>query len=224
MLKRAFPRLFTISLQKNFFISQMRDWHEGSWVWYLIWSRTLYEREHSDVSRLKQCIEQIKPNRDMEDAVIWKSSGSLYYPAKSIGVKIIESHAPTLPKHIINLVWQKLITPRAQMSVWLASLEKLKTGDFHVEKGIIDSQMASCPFCNLETESNSHILFTCRFSWSVMKMLEWWSLSSVLHNRCTNFSIEWFGLLKSRKGRNLWGLIFGCVIWSLWYERNKIGF
>ena len=39
-----------------------------------------------------------------------------------------------------------------------------------------------------------------------------------------NFSSEWFGLVKSRKCRNLWGLILGCVIWSLRYERNKIIF
>ena len=55
-------------------------------------------------------------------------------------------------------------------------------------------------------------------------MLEWWGLSSVLHNRCGNFSIEWLGLVKSRKGRKLRGLILGCGIWSLWYERNKIKF
>ena len=32
MLKRAFPRLYTISLQKNLLISQMGEWQEGSWA------------------------------------------------------------------------------------------------------------------------------------------------------------------------------------------------
>ena len=161
----------------------------------------------------------------MEDGVYWKHFGSLCYPVKSIVAKMNESYAPTLSKPMINLVWQKFIPPRAQLSVWLANLEKLKTGDFLVEKGIIDSQQAIFPFCNLETKSNSHILFTCRFSWSSwMKILEWWSISGALHNRCRNFNIEWFGLVKSRKCRKLWGLVLGCVIWSLWYERNKIKF
>ena len=57
-----------------------------------------------------------------------------------------------------------------------------------------------------------------------MKMLEWWGMSGVLHNQCGNFSIQWFVLVKSRKHRKLWGLILGCGIWSLWYERNKIKF
>ena len=94
-----------------------------------------------------------------------------------------------------------------------------------MEKGFIDSQEAACLFCSLEMESNSHILFTCRFAWSSwMKILEWWGLSGALHNRCRNFSIEWFGLVKSRNCRKIRGLILGWVICSLWYERNKIKF
>ena len=74
----------------------------------------------------------------MEDGVIWKHSGSLWYPVKNIVAKVNEAYAPTLPKPIINIVWQKYIPPRAQLYVWMANLEKLKTGDFLAEKGIID--------------------------------------------------------------------------------------
>ncbi|XP_057528376.1 uncharacterized protein LOC130807239 [Amaranthus tricolor] len=203
----------------------MGDWQERSWAWHLIWRRNLYEWENDEVSRLKNHIEQIRPDRDKEDSVAWKHSGSLYSPTKSIGAIMIEDQTPILSKPIINLVWQKFINPRAQLSVWLANLEKLKTGDFLVEMGIIDAQLAVCPFCNIVTESNSNILFTCSFSWmSWMEMLKWWGISAVFHKQCRNFSIEWFGLVKSRKCRNLWGLVLGCVIWSLWYERNKIKF
>ena len=134
--------------------------------------------------------------------------------------KIYESYTPSL-----NIVWQKVIPPRGKLSVWLANLEKLKTGDFLVRKGIINPQDASCPFCSLELESNSHILFTCRFAWSTwMHILEWWGLSAALQDQSKMFSIQWFGLVKNRKCREIWGLILGCMIWSLWYERNKINF
>ena len=48
-LKRAFPRLYTISLQKNLLISQMGDWQEGSWAWHLVWRRNLYDWENDEV-------------------------------------------------------------------------------------------------------------------------------------------------------------------------------
>ena len=109
----------------------------------------------------------------MKDVVIWKQSGSLCYPVKSILTKMKESYSPTLSKTVIDIVWQKCIPSRAQVYVWLANLEKLKIGDFVVEKWIIDTQQAFCLFCNREVESNTHILITCRFSWrSWMKMLE----------------------------------------------------
>ena len=107
----------------------------------------------------------------------------------------------------------------------MANLEKLKTGDHLLRLGIIDPQQAACPFCDLETESNNHILFTCRFSWcSWMKMLEWWNIFGALLNQCSTFTIQWMGLVKNRKLQKLWGSILGCDIWSLWYEWNKIKF
>ena len=136
-----------------------------------------------------------------------------------------EEFASTLPKPVTDIVWQKFIPPRAQLCAWLASLGKLSTGDFLVDKGIIEPYHALCPFCNQQTESNSHVLFTCGFSWRVwMHMLEWWGLSGTLHNQGIYFCLQWMGLVKHKKRRKLWGLNLGCLFWSLWYERNRIKF
>lgn len=84
----------------------------------------------------------------------------------------------------------------------------LKTGEFLLGKGIIDHQQTLCPLCNLEVESNAHILFTCRFSWGTwMKMLEWWGLVGVLQNQCESFIVAWSGLMKYRKWKKLWNLV-----------------
>ena len=74
----------------------------------------------------------------MANGVYWKHSDNVGYPVKSIVEKMNESYAPILPKPIINLVWQKALPPRAQLSVWLANLERLKTGDYLVRMGIIE--------------------------------------------------------------------------------------
>ena len=137
---------------------------------------------------------------------MWKHSGDMSFPTKGIVAKVNDAFSPTLPKHIINFVWQKFVPPRAKLIVWLANLEKLKTGDFLVQKGIIAPQDALCPFCSLQIESNSHIIFTCRFAWSTwMEILKWWSISSALHNRCNIFCEQWLGLLKLSDARKFWG-------------------
>ena len=203
----------------------MGCWVDNGWMWNLEWRRTLYEWKNEEVSILKHHIEQKCPNREREDGVYWKQSNNEGYPVKSIVETMNESYAPIFPKPIINLVWKNVLPPRAQMALWMENLEKLKTGDHLLRVGIIDPQQAVYPFCDLETETNSHILFTCIFSWcSWMKMLEWWNVSGALLNQSSSFGIQWLGLVKNRKLQKLWGMILGCVIWSLWYERNKIKF
>ena len=203
----------------------MGVWQEEIWFWHLIWRRTLYEWENDELSTLKSLIEHKRPIRGVEDGVIWRHSGSLCYPVKSITAKMNEEATPTLPKTVTNIVWQKFIPPRAQLYVWLTNLGKLSTGDFLLEKGIIEPHRALCPFCNLHTESKSHVIFTCDFSWrSWMHMLEWWGLSGTLHNQGIFFTMQWMGLVNHKKQIKLWGLILGCLIWSLWFERNRIKF
>ena len=225
ILKTSFPRLFSLSSQKNSLINQMRQWNGNIWIWNLQWRRALFQWESEEVRRFKEIIVRNGPSRERKDGIMWKFSGDTSYPTMSITAKVNESFSPTLPKQITNIVWQKFVPPRAKLIVCLANLEKLKTGDFLVGKGIINPQDALCPFCSLEIESNSHIIFTCRFAWSIwMEILKWWSLSTALHNRCNNFCSQWLGLQKLRKARNFWGLTLGCVIWSLWFERNQIKF
>ena len=155
----------------------------------------------------------------------WKHSRKEEYPVKSIVDKLNESHALILPKPIISLVWKNVLPSSAQLVLWMANLEKLKTGDHLLRWAIIEPQQAACPFCDLETESNNHTLFTCRFSWcSWMEMLKWWNISGVLQNQSCSFTIQWMNLVKNRNLQNLWAMILGCVIWSLWFERNKIKF
>ena len=225
ILKTIFPRLFALSLQQNYFINQMGEWNDNLWTWNITWRRRLYAWEIEEMHTLQHIIEQKRLSSMREDGVYWKYSGVLKYPTKSIAANMYNSYSPSLSKPIVNIIWQKFIPPRAKLLVWLANLEKLKTGDFLVNLGIIEPQQATCPFCNSALETNSHILFSCNFAWNVwMSLVDWWGFSTVLHNRCQDFSTQWLGLMKNRKHRDIWGLIFSCVIWSLWYERNKIKF
>ena len=173
-LKGVFLRLYSISTQRNMLITHMGYWHEGSWSWNLTWRRALYDWEQVDVISLTQIIEQIKLDNNSTDGVLWIKSGNSSFQVKSISDMIYESSTPLIPKQSVKSIWQSHTPPRAQLTIWLAHLKRLKTGDILMEKGIIDPQQALCPFCRLEVESNSHVLFTCTFSWGIwMDLLDW---------------------------------------------------
>ena len=104
ILKCIFPRLFSISTQKDFLINQMGAWNENSWNWILQWRRPLYEWLIEDVRSLLESIRRIEPSRERQDGVMWKLSGDMSFPTKGIITKVNDAFSPTLPKHIINIV------------------------------------------------------------------------------------------------------------------------
>ncbi|CAO2826227.1 unnamed protein product [Amaranthus hypochondriacus] len=57
-----------------------------------------------------------------------------------------------------------------------------------------------------------------------MMILNWWGIKGVFHSQCELFVPSWSGLWIGRRGKKLWNLILSCVIWSLWYERNRAKF
>ena len=203
----------------------MGQWEGNTWFWNLRWRRFLYDWELDDVRSLQLICEHNGPKQGTENSVLWNRSQITSYPTKCIHESFNNSLGAQIPKSLVSIVWQRFIPPRARLTVWMAFKEKLKTGDLLVEKGIIGPQYARCPFCCSELESNSHILFTCRFAWSTwMEILKWWNLSGPLHSTFSKFSIQWIGMVKDKKRKDIWALSLGCVIWSLWHERNKIKF
>lgn len=116
-LYKSFPRLFTLSLQKNCFISQMGEWMESSWTWQLLWRRPLYEWESNEVESLKQCIDRYSPNSNELDSISWKYTSVLSFPTKVITEKVYESSMPILPRSIIPLIWRSCAPPRVRLTL-----------------------------------------------------------------------------------------------------------
>ena len=112
-LKVVFARLFSISTQKDFFISQMGSWIKRSWAWNLEWRRALYDWEQEDVARLTQILEMNPPKHETTDGVLWMGAGNTSFLVKSINDNIYESSSPLIPIQSVKSIWQNHIPPRA---------------------------------------------------------------------------------------------------------------
>ena len=109
---------------------------------------------------------------------------------------------------------EKIAPPKAQLTVWLACLGKLKTGKILYNRGIFDQVQALCPLCGVELETNNHLLFTCHFSWNTwIGILESWEIKGVMQYNCCYFITAWRGLI--HKKRLLWMMIFFYVLRSM---------
>jgi reverse transcriptase-like protein len=173
-LKGLFPRLFSISMQQNALIAQMGSWLDNEWTWNLSWRRQLFEWEREEVERLNLIMAQITPRHGTNDDVVWRGGSFNVFPIKEISDSLYSSITPILPKEISHIIWKIKAPPRALLVIWLANLEKLKTGDTLIDRGLLEPRLGVCPFCDNSVESNSHILFSCRFSWRIwMEILHW---------------------------------------------------
>lgn len=104
------------------------------------------------------------PKTGESDGICWHGNEYNKFPIKRIMDKLYASSAAILPVSMSSLLWKIKAPPRTLIVIWLAGLQKLKTGDFLVEKGLLDTINALCPLYNAELETNSHVLFSCSFS------------------------------------------------------------
>lgn len=178
-----------------------------------------------DFERLQITLNQYCPNNSLSDGVTWHGGEYQRFPIKEVMDRLYGSITPSIPKGVAVFIWSIKVPPRVHITLWLAALERLKTGDALLERGIISPAQAMCPLCESALETNSHILFTCSFSWSLwMQVLKWWGISGVLPERSVHFFSRWKYLAPYRSKGKIWNLVLGCVIWSLWFERNKVKF
>ena len=106
----------------------------------LNWCRRFYDWENEELQDLKNLIEQKMPQMEVVDGVKWNWSGECYFPIKNIFEKSFASSISILSRSVINSIWKNSVPPTAQLILWMANLEKLKTGNFLAGKGIIDAQ------------------------------------------------------------------------------------
>lgn len=88
-----------------------------------------------------------------------------------------------LLEDITAFIWQRKAPSRVEITTWLLTLGKLKTGEFLFNLSILSQDHALCCFCKNETESCANLFLTCKISWSIwMSILKWWGISTVMHS------------------------------------------
>lgn len=226
ILKNYFGRLFCLSNQKQSRVSEVGEWIGTRWTWKLEWRRELFEWEKELLQQLHNVLNKNEPMRGIEDKVIWKASKDGKFSVKSfISAAWAEKVEPLLEENVTKLIWQKVAPPRAEHVVWALLINKLKTGEQLLRRGIIDEENARCPFCMEEEESSKHLFFTCKYTWKVwMWCLEWWGVTGCLHADPIINIQQWSEMIGGKVSKKLWRSLFFAVTWTIWYYRNQCKF
>ncbi|XP_010444656.1 PREDICTED: uncharacterized protein LOC104727289 [Camelina sativa] len=153
------------------------------------------------------------------DKVLWKGNGDRYkqtFHSKETWECIrFQGQRRTWYKGI----WFSQATPKYSFIVWLATLNRLTTGDRMQQWST--SVDTSCPLCSAPLETRNHLFFTCPYSAEI-----WTNLASKLLT--TKFTTVWETILalltdSSLEKSTLFLLryTFQASVHSLWKERNS---
>ena len=71
-LKNVFPRIFSVSSNKNAKLSKLGSWSNGRRVWGLVWRRPFFEWEKPAADRLSQLLLGVEVVLEETDSWIWK--------------------------------------------------------------------------------------------------------------------------------------------------------
>lgn len=225
-LAEQFKRLYTVSQQQHHLIVDVGCWDGERWQWELRWRRNMFLWETELVAELMGKLESYLPKADFEDSLSWELTSNKVFSVRSLTGSINASRMQSCMDRIVaKFIWLKISPPRAQMTLWLLSHNRLQTGARLYRKRIIDEDEAQCTFCNNEIEELEHLFFICPPVWEAwMKISRWWGILLIIHRDPIVNIKSWQSLMKKRKLKPLWNTVFHAMIWTIWNERNKIRF
>ena len=112
-----------------------------------------------------------------------------------------------------------------KLFLWLLVQDKVTTRDFLFQYDYLTLQESRCIFCNKSMESSSHLFIHCHFTWNIwMKLLFNQGFCSFFPKFVDDMCYQWSSMVKGKQQNFTWQLIFLCVVWNLWLQRNDIIF
>jgi len=222
-MKNVYPRLFSISSNKDAKLLECGSWSNGRWVWKLSWRRSFFEWENPMAEQLSQLLFGVGVAPGEADSWIWKVGGLQSFTVSS-AYKLIRKDNEADSLSIFSKIWRSKVVPSAALMAWRVLENKLATRVNLSRRGV-QLESLRCVLRGKEEESCSHLFFGCSFAWRVWCLCYiWLGVLFVAHTE-PRFNFDQFRLiLPSETGLIVWNTIWVGVVSEIWSQRNRIIF
>jgi hypothetical protein len=229
-LALLFPRLYSISNQKDFLISNMGGWSIDGWVWNLSWRRNLFLWEEELCTNLLNVIGSVILTSQVD---VWNCEIGRdgIYSVKEGYDFLCQNFLPQINinndcRRVLKESWNSFAPLKVVIFSWKLVLNRLPTRRNLVVRGLLDSGASpACVWCPLVEENESHLFFSCPLAVEVWTMvMAWLGLVTAVPGNAFH-SFESFGV-PFRTNTRIKGLIliWQTVVWSIWLARNALIF
>jgi len=164
-LKSIFPRLFSLSVNKEAKLCDCGIWGNRSWKWKLRWRRGLFAWEEEQESQLLELISNKMLEMETMDRWVWKDSESTEFSVKSAYGFLRGEGSEEVSKRY-NFLWKIKVLPSAHVTSWRVMKNKVAC-KVNLERRGIEIESNLCCLCRRSEESTNNLFCECRVAWLI---------------------------------------------------------
>jgi hypothetical protein len=226
-IAEAFPRLFTLSIQKAASIADMVEVTGDQIGWRFRWRRRLFSWE---LNRLITSLATVVLSMGA-DVWCWKHDADGVFSVKSSYALLCkEVFAEVEDVENVNTVFSQLWKSPAPSKLiafsWQLIHNRISTRDNLARCGIIRGDNPRvCVMCANSLESSRHLFLYCDFAFRVWTdIFRWLGVIIIMPPSVPVLFQYLLGFAKGKKTRNGFMLVWHTTIWLIWRLRNDVIF
>ncbi|CAJ2675195.1 unnamed protein product [Trifolium pratense] len=229
-LASLFPRLFSISIDKQSMVSDLGECVNGAWQWNLIWRRRIFEWEKELVEQLFQLLHTAVLSEN-SDCWVWKPGEGGSFSVRSAYLVLeeelsVQVNCDVQETRTLHQLWSSPAPSKVIAFSWKLLLNSIPTRQNLAHRGVLQ-QMDSklCAICVGVDESSVHLFLHCDFASCIWyEIFRWLGLVIVLPANLFQCFDSFIGAAVGKKCRKMFRMIWHTIVWLIWKNRNDVIF
>jgi hypothetical protein len=230
LLCESFPRLFSISTQKEAMVDELVVIDGDVMSWNLSWRRRLFVWEDEILLRLLGVLDSARFSNNA-DSWRWVLAPDGCFTVKTAYESlardlVVGPLLPALEAKVFKDFWCSPAPSKLLVFSWQFLHDRVPTKDNLILRGILPhGSDGLCVWCGTVMESSTHLFLHCRMACVVWyEIFRWLGVVIVMPPNPFYLFECLSAAAKSIKDRKGFRFIWHTVIWSIWLARNNFIF
>jgi hypothetical protein len=226
-LSLKFPRLFSLSMQKDICVGALLDVADGRWDF--IWRRNLFQWESESVTLLLGILVDVNLSGS-HDAWVWKPNPEDGFSVKSAHDSLVElgdsTNLSEWELKIFSNIWESPAPSKVIVFSWQLLYDRLPTKDNLLSRGVLNQTSdTNCVWCGETMESAKHLFLHCHKIIRVWyEVCKWLGVLIIMPPDIMTLFDCLCGAVRNKKKKKGFLLVWHTVMWVIWRARNDVIF
>jgi hypothetical protein len=223
----AFPRLFSLSNQKDCTVANLVVSEGENRSWNFSWRRTLFQWEEDLVLRLNEVVGLANFSVE-EDRWLWVPEDSGVFTVKSAYnflLKEIRSddEVDGVLVNALEQIWDSPAPSKVIAFSWQLIYDRILTRlNLQVRGIVVTENPWECLGCVGKVESSTHLFLHCPCAMMIWSSIfNWLGVEIVIPHSISSLFEVFRGIARNAKIQKGFLMIWHATLWSIWKARNK---